>query len=83
MANNQKPSQFLNSVAGNSAPPPQDTSEIPGDEMAKTMQMMEGRKASIGTLRDQPRLRGPRKMQSDQQAESGFPLLSENERKAP
>jgi len=83
MASRSKGSEFLNSVMGNAAPPPQDHAEIPGDEMSKTQAMMEARKESIGSLRKQPRLAGPRKLQSDQQAESSFPLLSENERKAP
>ncbi len=83
MASRSKGSKFLDSVMGNTGPPPQDAAEIPGDEMAKTQSMMEARKTSIGSLRDQPRIRGPRKVQSDQQAESSFPLLNENERKAP
>ena len=78
-----KPSEFLKSVAGNRAPPPDDTDDIPGEEMAKTQAMMDARKESISQIRKQPRLAGPRKMQSDQQAESSFPLLSENERRAP
>lgn len=83
MASKSKGSEFLNSVKGNAAPPPQDAAEIPGDEFSRTMTSIEARKAAIGSLRDSPRIRGPRKMSTDQLAENSFPLLSENERKAP
>ena len=83
MPNHSKPSQFLNGVAGNSAPPPNDHAMIEGNELDATKSMMQARKESLGSLRKQPRIRGPRKMQSDQRGESSFPLLSENERKAP
>ena len=83
MASKSKGSEFLKSVAGNTGPPPADHEEIPGDEFSKTLSSMEARKASIGSLRKQPRLAGPRKMSTDQLAEQSFPLLSENERKAP
>ena len=79
MASKSKGSEFLNSVAGNTGPPPQDTAEIPGEEMTKTMAMMEARKKAIGSLRDAPRIRGPRKMQSDQQAETTFPKVGVEE----
>jgi len=78
-----KGSEFLNSVAGNSAPPPDDHDAVEGTELSLIMNSMEARKASIGSIRKSPRLSGPRKMQSDQLAEGSFPLLSENERKAP
>lgn len=80
---NSKTSEFLNTVAGNTAPPPDDTSQIPGTEFDSIMAMQDARKQAIGSIRKQPRIRGPRKMSKDAQAEGSFPLLSENERKAP
>ena len=83
MASSSKPSEFLNSVVGNTAPPPDDTSQIPGTEFNDIMAMQDARKRAIGSIRKQPRIRGPRKMSKDALTESSFPLLSENERKAP